>query len=482
MNIQAEAEPQNQKPDSKWIFGMVGVSTLILFLSSSLKHGLFQSTAWDLGIFDQALYLISQGQAPISSFTEFHILGDHAAFILYPIAMLYKLFADVHWLLAVQAIALSLGALPIYHLARQANLKDSQSLTVAAIYLLYPLVFNLNLFDFHPEVIALPAILAAVLFARLNQVGWFVFCLVVILSCKAALALTVVAMGLWLVIFEQRKLCGAIAISTGLAWFLIATQVVIPAIGGEGATVGRHISRYNYLGNSFGEIASNFVFNPGLWLAKIFSVGTLEYAALLLSPVIWRLSPKALTNLIPAIPALAMNILSNDGAQRDVIHQYSLPVLPFLILVVISSLRSDLGSQKGWLRSNRALILWALLGFLILSRLHFFAGRYWQSLDTWQATTEAIAKVKANPDQGGVLTTAEIAPHLTHRPLVKLAITDPPPADLTRFKHILLNVKHPGWLSNPEFATGLVNQLKITPQFRLIYQKDDVYLFDRIAP
>jgi uncharacterized membrane protein len=52
---------------------MIGISALVLFASSSLRHELFQSTAWDLGIFDQAVYLISQGKAPISSFLGFHI-------------------------------------------------------------------------------------------------------------------------------------------------------------------------------------------------------------------------------------------------------------------------------------------------------------------------------------------------------------------------------------------------------------------------
>lgn len=65
----------------KAIWRIVGVSTVILLLSSSLRHELFQSTAFDLGIFDQAIYLISQGQSPITTIQGFHILGDHAAFI-----------------------------------------------------------------------------------------------------------------------------------------------------------------------------------------------------------------------------------------------------------------------------------------------------------------------------------------------------------------------------------------------------------------
>jgi uncharacterized membrane protein len=135
---------------------MIAGSALLLFACSSLRHALFQSNAFDLGWFDQAVYLISQGQNPIVSIGGFHILGDHAAWIFYPLALLYKIYPDVHWLFAVQAIALAIGALPTFHLARQAGLKESVAIAMAAVYLLYPLVFNVNLFDFHPEVIALP--------------------------------------------------------------------------------------------------------------------------------------------------------------------------------------------------------------------------------------------------------------------------------------------------------------------------------------
>jgi|AGSF01.1.fsa_nt_gi Predicted membrane protein len=49
-------------------------------------------------------------------------------------------------------------------------------MAVAAVYLLYPAVFNVNLFDFHPEVIAVPAFLAAIVAARLDKILWFLRC------------------------------------------------------------------------------------------------------------------------------------------------------------------------------------------------------------------------------------------------------------------------------------------------------------------
>ena len=117
------------------------ISSLILFACSSLRHFFFQSNAYDLGIFDNGIYLISQGKEPFVYFRGLHILGDHAAYILYIIALFYKLYPDIHWLFAIQAISLSLGALPTYQLSLQAGLKETQAQTLGFVYLLYPLIF-----------------------------------------------------------------------------------------------------------------------------------------------------------------------------------------------------------------------------------------------------------------------------------------------------------------------------------------------------
>lgn len=450
-----------------WI---IGVSALILFGCSSFRHELFQSTASDLGIFDQVVYLISQGQPPISSVIGFHILGDHAAWIFYPLALLYKIYPSVYWLFAVQSAALALGALPSWYLARQAKLKESQAIAIAFVYLLYPLVFNVNLFDFHPEVIAVPLLLAAVLAARSGQVGWFCLSIFIVLGCKAVLSLTVAAMGVWLLFFEKRRLSGAIALCAGVSWFLIATQVIIPFFSGAEAGA---VARYSYLGDSVLAIAKNIVFQPGLILGKVFSLDNLGYLVLLLAPVIWGLSLEGMKPLVGALPCLALNILADYQPQKDLIYQYSLPALPFLLLAVISSLAAG----KGWLQNKRAIILWSLVTFLSLAKFTYFGGRYLASIDTWQATKEAIAQVQT---QGSVYTTAQITPHLSHRKLITLTNAEFPPANLNAFDYVLLNARHPGLPSSQEFAVSLVNQLKNNQQFKLKYQRDDVYLFVKV--
>ncbi|MEA5593942.1 DUF2079 domain-containing protein [Rivularia sp. UHCC 0363] len=454
----------NQLTVVSWL---IAISTLVLFACSSLRHILFESTAFDLGIFDQAVYLISRGEPPISSFLNFHILGDHATWIWYPLALLYKIYESVYWLFFLQALALALGALPTWLLGREAGLPSNQAFAILFVYLLYPVVFNVNLFDFHPEVMALPALLAAVWFARQAKIAWFSISIIFIIGCKAVLSLTIAGMGVWLIFFEKRRLCGAIALGTGIAWFLISSQVIIPYFRGQELS---YIGRYSYLGNSILEIAQNLILKPGIVLEKIFSVENLFYLILLLLPVIWGLSFAGITPLVGAIPCVALNLLADYQPQKDLVNQYSLPALPFLLLTVIATLAAG----KGWLKKPRKIILWSFIVFLALAKYGYFWSIYLDTLDTWKATREAVSQVQT---EGGVLTTATIAPHLAHRKLIELTNADLPLTDVTKYDYILLNLRHPGWLSNLDFVTGLISQLKDNQKFNLQYQRDDVFLF-----
>ncbi|MEO1427724.1 MAG: DUF2079 domain-containing protein [Cyanobacteria bacterium J06633_8] len=450
------------------IIHLSAVAATLLFLCSSLRHSLFQSGAFDLGIYDQVVYLMSQGKPPVPSTLGFHHMGNHAAWAVYPLALLYKIYPSAYWLLGVQAVSLALGAIPTYYLSKQAGLKENQALTMSAVYLLYPLIFNVNLFEFHPEVMAIPVFLGVVLAARLNKIFWFCTGTIFILGCKAVLSLTVAAMGLWLLIFEKRRLCGVFALIAGCGWFLIATQVIIPNFSNSEAAA---VVRYSYLGDSVLDIIANLFLKPELILGKIFSLKTLEYLALVIAPVIWGLRPKYLAPFIGIIPTLVINILSEKTTQRDLIHQYSLPILPFLILAVISSL----AAKKSWLRNPKNILIWALVGFLALGKYAFFWSRYLRSIDTWQATRQAIVKIETKE---AVLTTHSIVPHLTHRSNIQFVddLSGGVP-DINQFKYILLNVRHPDGTRNPEFAANLVNQLKDNQLFELVQERDEVYLF-----
>ena len=445
---------------------IIGISALILFISSIIRHELFNSSG-DLAFFDQTVYLVSQGKPPISSVLGFHILADHAAWILYPIALLYKIYPHVYWLFAVQSIALSLGAFSTYLLAIQAGLKENQAIAIVIVYLLYPVVYNSNLCDFHSDTIAVPAILTAVLAARKGKLIWFCISVLIVLGCKAVLSLTVLAMGVWLLFFEKRRLYGVIAIISGIAWFLIANKIIIPFFGSEATLVNRHFYRYSYLGKSFSETLQIVLSQPQIIFIHIFNLINLEYLSFLLVPIIWGLIPKYMTPLIGAIPCIALNILADHASQKNVILHYSLPIIPFLILALIASIAAN----KAWIKPRKVIILWSLFWFLFLGKWGFFMSKYLNFVDNWQATRQAISLIKT---QDSVLTTDVITPHLTHRQEInfKYSINE-----LNKFHYILLNTRHPGWGGTREDYHNLRNELKKRSDFNLQYQRDDVYLF-----
>lgn len=146
--------------------------------------------------------------------------------------------------------------------------------------------------------------------------------------------------------------------------------------------------------------------------------------------------------------------------------------MPFLLLAAIATLAVG----KGWLQKPKWIIIWSVIAFLALAKFGYFSSLYLNSLDTWQASREAIARIETN---GGVLTTSRLAPHLTHRPLIKLAIDGSESLDLNQFEYILLDRRHPGWASSPELISSFVSRLQQIPQFRLTYERDDIVLFKK---
>ncbi|NEP41139.1 MAG: DUF2079 domain-containing protein [Okeania sp. SIO2H7] len=475
---------------------MVVVAAVVFFVLSSWRHASFNSTGFDLGIYDQVVYLISKGKPPISSFLGYHHLGNHAAWAVYPLGLLYKIYPDVRWLFLVQAISLALGAWPVWSLARLEGLKPRLAGAIALVYLLYPTIFNVNLFDFHPEVMAMPAILAAILAAKLQKIWWFCLAIAWVLGCKAVLSLTVLAMGFWLWKFEGRKKCGLIALSSGFFWFLIVTQGIIPAFSGqEVAGVGR----YSYLGDSVIGIIIKMFLLPDLVLGKIFSWDAFKYLLLVTLPVIWGLVPGGnlpkLANfipLIPAIPILFLNILSDVGFQRSLDYQYSLPILPFLLLTIIGMLRETdkmsvlpnltklkLPKVKFKLsipnyKSPKVIIVWSVLVLLLLGNFNAISAAS-KTFDTREAIREAIATIKT---EGGILTDNKLAPHLTHRETVKL-LNQTEPDNLKEFDYVVLNLRHP-WPDTEEEGIVLAEILKSSLQWEISYQKDDVFVFERL--
>lgn len=488
----------------------------ILFVASSLRHGLLQSTAFDLAIFDQWIYLLSQNQPPLSSFLGFSVWADHGAVILYPVSLLYRLIPDVHWLLGVQAVALGLGGVPLWQLARQAHLSDRHCQAIVLAYSLYPALFNINFYaDFRPESLAVPAMLWAV-WAALERRPWvFALAIAVTLACKDTLSFTGVALGLWLALTQQRRLYGLGCAGVSLAWGVWALGYWVPSLrqGPPGGVVF-----YGSLGNSLGEVVVGLLTNPLVLWERVGAIDRLEYYALLLLPVALGLHWRRIHCLIPALPMVGLNILSDYPAQRDLIHHYSLPIFPFLLVWLVQSLAYRMGSEAVGVSpetspgtspetspgispgtspgtspqpqpsSQRApdrpiprflapkfLILWSCLWFVALGKYGYFWSRYLPHSSHLAAAYGALAQV---PPQGAVLAPDLLCAHLSHRPQIhRLASPVPDPATLSQYQTIVLDGRHPDPHVSPAELQQLQATLATLPQFHPVYQQHNVQVF-----
>ncbi len=489
----------------KQILWIMAIALFILFLISSVRHAIFHSTGFDLGIYDQVVYLISQGQVPISSFLGYHHLGNHGAWLVYPLALFYKIWPSVYWLLFIQSLSLAIALLPLWNLAKLTGLNEQVSLGVIISYLLYPIVFNVNLFDFHPEVMALPVIFFVLLCAEKKAIGWFTLGVIWILGCKAVLSLLIIGLGLWLLIFEKRAKFGLIALILGSAWFIIVTQGIIPAFSGEEVAA---VGRYSYLGDSVFSIASNMLLLPHLVLGKIFSFDTLRYLFLLILPIIWGLIPfnkqtakaqiwQTLTTCTPISIILFLNILSDVSFQRSLNYQYSLPFVPFFLLAMIRNLQvnqtywQSFRSAPSWFVSlpvkvsnmtlkipnflfPKTILIWSLFTLILIGNFNEYFG-YFQQIDNGRSLQQAVGKIQT---KGGVLTDNKIAPHVTHRPMVKL-LDQTTPTNLVEFDYILLNLRYP-WSDTKSQGIALSKKLTNHPQWQISFQANDIVLFSRI--
>jgi uncharacterized membrane protein len=290
------------------------------------RHRQFGSYAYDLGIYDQALWLISRGYRPYVTVRELHILGDHFTPILYPLAMLYRMPQPTANLLLFQTAALALGAWPLYRIGRRMPGSPGVGLLAAATYLLYPPLRGVNLFDFHPIALATPGVLFALDFAAERRMRPFLLACIWTLLCKQEAAAVVACLGLWYAA-RWKQPNALILMVGGAAWFFTALRVQAHFAGMDQSS---YVELYSHLGDTPVEIMRMFLLTPWVPLLSLDAKETLSYLLLLLAPV--ALLPLRTPGLIwlLAFP-LALNLFSNRYYMRQIHFQYTALLTPVLL-------------------------------------------------------------------------------------------------------------------------------------------------------
>lgn len=464
----------------------------------------------DLGQIDQAVWNSSRGRFVENTDAGFVAtrMTDHVEPILALISPVFYLWDDVRALLLLQVIFVATGAWPLYaltlhkfdqlltpdeaaqiwHREPLRQLTRPLALAVALAYLLTSQLQSALLTEFHAAPLAAPLLLWAFWAVEARRLWQFALAALLAAAVKEEMALLAAGLGVWAlwrfwigkplkrdtaptnapVTVRRHHLVALAVCALSLAWFYIATFVIVPAHAAElyGVAESGYFARYGALGNSPLDIFKSFFTRPGVVWSIATEPARLAYVRGLLMPFGF-LSLLAPEIIVLALPVLLANLLSAYPAQYYGEFHYSAPLVPHVAVSAAyglarlwrwigrrtrdtayayqhlpaasagqMALASFLRNSRSTLRPLAALALgiwvmgWALGAYAISGR-GPLGGRY----DPTPITPHhrLLARFTAQIPAGAAVTaTAAVHPHLSHRRYIyqfPLGLDSPVPAE-----------------------------------------------------
>ena len=293
-------------------------------LTVRIHHSLGTS-AYDFGLYDQGIWLLSQGKEPFVTLMGRNLFGDHTSFILLLLVPLYWLFSSTATLLVVQSVVIALGGIPVFLYTRRRLGSDAMGAAMVAVYLLHPAVGWTNLENYHPDSF-LPLLVGLALYTALER-KWRLFgCAVVLaLLVKEDVALIMVPIGVWVALRRDVKRGLIVAFGS-----LVALSVLI-------IVVMKHFTGVTFRNSwripfgGFWEFVRTVLRRPWKLVSYLASEDRPFYLWQTLAPVgfVFIIAPEI---VLTAALVLFTNILSTFWYQFHIQYHYSLVVVPAIII------------------------------------------------------------------------------------------------------------------------------------------------------
>lgn len=338
-------------PPSLWI--AMGVYTLIFgWMNTQLYRGLLLPHG-DSSMYEEHLWNLLHGKGFRSYLDQGLFLGEHIQIIhlaLLPIYLLLPSHITLEW---CSSAALALGAIPIYRMALRQSRSRPAAWALAVSYLFYfpmqRLDIEIDFKTFRPESFGIPLLLLTLEILDARRKIPFLICSILTLLVKEDYALVFAPLGLWVVWQHWKPKVGiqadrlaeeivarpqetrrwkrlGICYALGAVFYLaFALKIAIPYFR-SGAPI-HYVRYFPKFGNSIGEIITNIIFNPALFLSEVFAPSNWIFALALLLPLggLPLLAPGRLLVAAPLFGALALNEIA-----RDPQHHFHAPLVALL--------------------------------------------------------------------------------------------------------------------------------------------------------
>lgn len=275
------------------------------------------------------------------------------------VAPVYALWQSPVTLFTLVSVGAALGALPVFLLARERFGSRVVGLVWSLLYLAFMPVGSIAVWEFQPRLFSATALLFAVWWYRRGRLTLFWIAVALALSVRSDVGLAVGALGALILLERRAWRLGLATLIVGFGYWVLAVYVIVPALSGGGRFHWQ--VNYAWLGATSGEMLRTMLRRPLYVLNNTFTLDKMRYLAQLVFPLgcLPLLKPRW---LVPALPILALNLLSDRAVQFDIFHQYQALIVPFLFLASIHAL-ADLLEASG----RRAVALRTLLAVSVLA-------------------------------------------------------------------------------------------------------------------
>lgn len=406
------SEPTRVVPAARAVLALAIAVYIGYWMYRTLRHHYgFGTFGFDLGIFDQGMWLMSRFEDPFVTVRGLNLFGDHTSFILILLVPLYWAWPSAEVLLIAQTLALGLAAVPAFLLARERLRSEWLAAGVGIGLLVSPLVSWTNYEQFHPDAFEIPLLLTAFYLMMKRRWGPFMACVVLLLLVKEDVPLAVFALGIFVALRYDRKV-GRRVMLISAVWLLACLFVILPTFNEVGTVYGERTILAEF-GGLDGTIKT-LVTDPTAISSYLWSNGRPYYVLQLVAIFggLWLLAPSlAAIALLP----LLNNLTTSFGYQYKIEYHYQTLIAPVLLAA----------SVVGISRFSGARVRTALTTLLVAASLFgaYMWGPYGRPTPPMNDPNDRFSQIAREaldliPDDAAVSAQWQFVPHLTHRELI----------------------------------------------------------------
>jgi uncharacterized membrane protein len=396
------------------VFLFIAVTAVISGLGIA-RHLSFSTMAWDMGIFDQAIWNTLHGDILFSSIRgNFSLAGDHFEPILFFMVPFYQIFPHVFTLIIVQAVILGASVFPLYLLAKERLQTSILAFSFVLSFILSKGLRGVGLSDFHPEAFMVLFSFWAFYFLIKKKNILFALAIVLLLFCKESAVFILLGLGVFAFIGLKRRLAGFLVLLSAVFAWCLETRILLPAFNPSG----------NYLfmvrmpfGDTYQENLAFVITKPLKFISFIFMPRKIIYLFKLLGQAGFLPIFSPVHCLLMFFPLLTV-ILSTEGhfGYYLLSTHYIGHILPFVYIAgvcgagrLIDKLRL---SEKGRVYLAVYLVLVSLFAYGKTDAYKF--AKFMKGMNKHQCIEKAryLALI---PKSASVSAVSNLIPQLSHR-------------------------------------------------------------------